>query len=629
MTEERPPLGGRYALQRSLQSAAGLPRFFALNVSSGKRVVVALVDAAHKGALEPAVDVKHVYLAGLVDMLSVEPGELPEGTTLPAGAVAFVAEHIPGRSLRAVLEAGKMHPAKAVAWTLRLCEALQALHTAGAVHGAISPRSVIAEPPKRAIAPVLSQLVAPPLAAFSAPERLKGAGESVADDVWALYATLYAALTGVAPHEGATREALLKAVLSKPKPLDAFGVDEPVLQEILGRGLLSDRNARNSDLGELIEALDSWERDPTKQPPKRPAAPRPGLRGLGDIVGGALGAVREDGLVADDAALPDDQGTDLPEASSPQAVVVPLARGERASSSGQMPVAAPAEEGQSEGTLPAAPAVEAGPASTAEPKPPTPSVVQKRRVSVNPFEKKRAFWPLLIAAALAGGAGVYLAVAPGPQPPAKTAAVAPPAAPQPKPATSADLKPRKSPREQRDSCVAAHFPADSLPAGTSFEFVCAEGDFLSTSRRLHDMVKLPEPASDAGLEAGTAAPADTGPAKRERDKKPPIVGLGLDWYELPATAIIRRTCCPGSAPVMIPETTGWCEQLQSIVQRMAEDSQRAVDLSPGARSFDKAVKCLFANKIEHPFSYKMMPTPENRDAFQQFLSRSAIIDAQH
>src|SRR5262245_56946611 len=125
MTEERPPLGGRYALQRALQSATGLERFFGVNVSTGKRVVVALVEAGRKSALQPAVGIKHVYLAAIVDVLPADARELPEGTTVPAGAVAVVAEHIPGRSLRAQLQSAKLHPARAVAWTLRLCEALQ------------------------------------------------------------------------------------------------------------------------------------------------------------------------------------------------------------------------------------------------------------------------------------------------------------------------------------------------------------------------------------------------------------------------------------------------------------------------------------------------------------------------
>jgi hypothetical protein len=61
---------------------------------------------------------------------------------------------------------------------------------------------------------------------------------------------------------------------------------------------------------------------------------------------------------------------------------------------------------------------------------------------------------------------------------------------------------------------------------------------------------------------------------------------------------------------------------------MADDSSKAVDLAPAARAFDKAVTCLFANKIARPYAYdKQPPTDANRAAFQQFLGRAAVSDA--
>jgi hypothetical protein len=102
---------------------------------------------------------------------------------------------------------------------------------------------------------------------------------------------------------------------------------------------------------------------------------------------------------------------------------------------------------------------------------------------------------------------------------------------------------------------------------------------------------------------------------------------GLDWYELPATAIIRKSCCDGATPVILPETPGWCEQLQTVVRRIADDSSKAGDLAPGARAFDKAVACLFANKVGKWYAYEKAPTDANRQAFQQFLSRAAISEA--
>ena len=106
-----------------------------------------------------------------------------------------------------------------------------------------------------------------------------------------------------------------------------------------------------------------------------------------------------------------------------------------------------------------------------------------------------------------------------------------------------------------------------------------------------------------------------------------VKGSGLDWYELPATAIIRRHCCAAAAPLTLPESAGWCEQLQSAVRRVADDSSKAVDLAPAARDFDKAVNCLFANKIARPYAYEKPPTDLNRAAFQQFLGRAAVSDA--
>jgi hypothetical protein len=106
-----------------------------------------------------------------------------------------------------------------------------------------------------------------------------------------------------------------------------------------------------------------------------------------------------------------------------------------------------------------------------------------------------------------------------------------------------------------------------------------------------------------------------------------VKGSGLDWYELPATAIIRRHCCVAAAPLTLPESAGWCEQLQSAVRRVADDSSKAVDLAPAARDFDKAVNCLFANKIARPYPYDKAPSDLNRAAFQQFLGRAAVSDA--
>ena len=130
---------------------------------------------------------------------------------------------------------------------------------------------------------------------------------------------------------------------------------------------------------------------------------------------------------------------------------------------------------------------------------------------------------------------------------------------------------------------------------------------------MHQLVRTP---SSDGAEVGKA---DAGAGGAHVS--------GLDWYELPAAAIIRRSCCPNAAPVALPETPGWCEQLQAVVRRIADDSAKSGDLAPDARSFDKAVTCLFANKVARSYAYEKAPTEANRAAFQQFLSRAAISEA--
>src|SRR5204862_2077309 len=130
-----------------------------------------------------------------------------------------------------------------------------------------------------------------------------------------------------------------------PKLPTPFGIDDPVLDEILVRGLVGEKRLRVTDLPELVQTLDGWERDRTVMPPKRPAMPRPASRGLADIVGGtALGAARDDGVVIDDDQLPDDEGTEL-RAVAPPLGALPDAPGAARPASAALPQPAVAAAG--------------------------------------------------------------------------------------------------------------------------------------------------------------------------------------------------------------------------------------------------------------------------------------------
>jgi hypothetical protein len=178
----------------------------------------------------------------------------------------------------------------------------------------------------------------------------------------------------------------------------------------------------------------------------------------------------------------------------------------------------------------------------------------------------------------------------------------------------------------RNECVAQHFQTDAFDGQPDFAFVCEDADFPGTARRLSSMVLVGDTLSlrdgGVGSDAGIALDVVRLSGMRVGDAG---VGSGLEWYELPATAIIRKACCPNSLPVILPETAGWCEQIQAVVRRMADDSARSMDLSPAARNYDKAVNCLVANRVKHPYAYLGAPSAVSRAAFQQFLGRAAII----
>lgn len=597
-------LAERYSVDAVLRSEAGFFRWLGTEVKSGRRVLLSWVTKARAEELAPARGVRSPHLAELLDLVrDFDARALPAATALEPGGVIAVAEYVPGRTLQQVL-GQRLSPVKAVAWVMRLIEALRDLHPRGGTHGAISPFTIVAEPEGRAVAPVLTQVSAPAVGAYCSPERLKGGAATPADDVWALHATLYAALTGKAPFDANERDALVKQTLiTRPQPLPQLGVNEPALWEIISRGLVGERRLRVTELAELTKSLDDWEREPRAMPARRtpPRQPPPRLD--------ANAKSAADTVLFDPGALPSDFGVAEPVRPSP--------RPKLASASGTgphraMPPPLPADSrasaaapslGDLASQLPRAP--------TPPPLPPTPpSVVARisKRLSFNPFERKRKVWPLVVLAASAGGLAVYVAIATTQEAPAAPAPaeVVPAVAPR----ARAPEKPKLSPAEERESCVRSYFPERQFAAEADFAFVCDEGDFRDIARKMFAQAKQ---------QPFTAAAA----AEKVKD----AASTGLGWYELPATGIIRKACCASAAPVTLPETPGWCQQLQSAVRQIANDSARAGDLAPAARAYDKAVTCLFANRIARPYAYDSLPSPAQRVAFQHFLSQAAISEA--
>src|SRR6185503_4787427 len=102
-------------------------------------------------------------------------------------------------------------------------------------------------------------------------------------------------------------------------------------------------------------------------------------------------------------------------------------------------------------------------------------------------------------------------------------------------AAPAKAVPKRSVAEERDACVVAYFPDGAFKGTPNFEFVCTDKDFRDIASGLNEMVSSPEPAPGSG---GGAATADAGASADVLKADAGVKGSGLDWYELPETAII-------------------------------------------------------------------------------------------
>lgn len=150
---------------------------------------------------------------------------------------------------------------------VRLAGALETAHRAGLAHGGITPRSIRLSPfgdPQlggflTAIGPG-GQAPGNDFArvAYQSPERLEGAGPSIADDVYALSTVLVALLNGGAPFLSAGDTSVIpivKRIASDPPPdLAARGVPEQVAR-VLQRGMAKQPAERFASAEEFGRAL--------------------------------------------------------------------------------------------------------------------------------------------------------------------------------------------------------------------------------------------------------------------------------------------------------------------------------------------------------------------------------------
>ena len=221
------------------------------------------------------------------------------GARRVGGEVGIWMEFVNGPTLAdAVERAGPMSAGEAAAAGMAVCDALAAVHGTGLLHRDVKARNVMSDPGGRIVLMDFGagaerarmpqgEMVGTPL--YMAPELLKGAGASVASDIYSVGVLLFHLATGDYPVRGssiyeleAAHERGARAPLAKRRP-DL----PPSFVDAVERALSPDPNARFRRAVEFKEALaDATARItvPVQIPVRAASAQRPWMIGLA-IVG--------------------------------------------------------------------------------------------------------------------------------------------------------------------------------------------------------------------------------------------------------------------------------------------------------------------------------------------------------
>ncbi|MET7480266.1 protein kinase [Streptomyces sp. NPDC005648] len=169
------------------------------------------------------------------------------------GRPLIVMELVDGPSLDAVLRERTLGPHEAAGMGAQVMEALAAAHRAGVLHRDVKPGNILLERSGRVLLTDfgIAAMEDPGDGAdthltrsgalvgsldYLAPERAQGADASPASDVWALGATLYAAVEGTSPFRRTSTYSTLTAIVTEPltEPEHA-GPLAPVLRRLLDK----------------------------------------------------------------------------------------------------------------------------------------------------------------------------------------------------------------------------------------------------------------------------------------------------------------------------------------------------------------------------------------------------------
>jgi serine/threonine-protein kinase len=240
----------------------------ARSAGDGAPVAVKVLDP-RRGAAED--DVKK-FVRGAVAAAQIQHPNVVAihkvGRDEPTGLHYMVMELLEGRSLGDILtERGTLPPEEAVSIVLQAADALGAAHARRIIHRDVKPDNLMVLPGNRVkitdigLARVVqgamktTKVMGTPH--YMPPEQFEGKGMDGRTDVYALGVTLYHALSGAFPYEGASSMQVVFAILSRPpRPLtDANPKAPPALWPVIARMIARRPEDRYPDMAAVRAAL--------------------------------------------------------------------------------------------------------------------------------------------------------------------------------------------------------------------------------------------------------------------------------------------------------------------------------------------------------------------------------------
>jgi serine/threonine-protein kinase len=188
----------------------------------------------------------------------------------------IVMEWVPGKLLRQIIsENRKMPPERAITIVLRICKALDHIHSNGVIHRDLKPENIMVDDDdnikiidfgisanagaRRITFAKLTDTMGTP--DYISPEQVQGGRGDARSDVYAVGVMLYEMLTGQVPFTGDNPFVIMnERLLNDPVPPRVLNPElSPQIQEVLYRAL--ERNPRNRyrsarDLAHDLEHLD-------------------------------------------------------------------------------------------------------------------------------------------------------------------------------------------------------------------------------------------------------------------------------------------------------------------------------------------------------------------------------------